>query len=127
MASLKDLYEPRIVGDGDDVGTNTSSNPPLLELARARMSRRAAIKGFASAAAVGALGGTLTSRIAMAANGGISSLGFEPLAQIIKDDHQVAPGYTAKVLIRWGDPVLPGAPEFGVTGQTAEAQARQFG
>jgi uncharacterized protein len=127
MASLKDLYEPRIVEDGDDVGTNTSSNPPLLELARVRMSRRAAIKGFASAAAIGALGGTLTSRIAMAANGGISSLGFEPLAQIIKDDHQVAPGYTAKVLIRWGDPVLPGAPEFDVTGQTAEAQAKQFG
>jgi uncharacterized protein len=127
MASLKDLYEPRIIQDGDDVGSNPSSNPPLLELAKSRMSRRAAIKGFASAAVVGAIGGTLTSRVAMAANGGLSSLGFEPLMQVIKDTHQVAPGYTAEVLIRWGDKVMADAPEWDATSQSAAAQGKQFG
>ena len=30
-------------------------------------------------------------------------------------------------MIRWGDPVVPGAPAFDFENQTAEAQAGQFG
>ena len=54
------------------------------------MSRRTALKGFITTAAIGALGSTLTSRVALAA----SSLGFESLAQTITEDLQVAPGYS---------------------------------
>ncbi len=36
-------------------------------------------------------------------------------------------GYEAQVLIRWGDPVLPGAAAFAPGRTTAAAQARQFG
>ena len=43
------------------------------------------------------------------------------------DRHYIAEGYDADILIRWGDPVLPGAPAFDPTKQTADAQARQFG
>jgi hypothetical protein len=95
----------------------------MLELAAARLSRRTALKGFVTTALMGALGGTLTSRVALAG----SSFGFQSLAQTITDDLQVAPGYRADVLIRWGDPVLPGAPEFDPARQTGDAQARQFG
>ena len=31
------------------------------------------------------------------------------------------------MLIRWGDPVVAGAPAFDPTGQTAAAQSKQFG
>jgi secreted PhoX family phosphatase len=37
-------------------------------------------------------------------------------------DIQVAPGYKADVLIRWGGPVLPGAPIFEPLAQSAPAQ-----
>ncbi|MFD0938870.1 PhoX family protein, partial [Methylobacterium trifolii] len=41
--------------------------------------------------------------------------------------HHVAEGHAAEILIRWGDPVLPGAPTFDPERQSAAAQARQFG
>jgi uncharacterized protein len=127
MTTLDQIYEPITVKDGDDLGTNRSSNRPLLELARTRMSRRTALKGFVTTVAVGALGGTLTSKFALAQGGGPSTLGFQSLEQVITENHAVAPGYSANILIRWGDPVLPGAPDFDPANQTADAQAKQFG
>jgi secreted PhoX family phosphatase len=127
MTTIDQIYEPVTVKDGDDIGTNRSSNQPLIELARARMSRRTALKGFVTTAAVGALGGTLTSKFALAQGGGPSTLGFQSLEQVITENHAVAPGYSANVLIRWGDKVLPDAPDFDPMGQSADAQARQFG
>ncbi|GAA0382180.1 PhoX family protein [Micromonospora gifhornensis] len=43
------------------------------------------------------------------------------------DTFVVPNGYDHAVLIRWGDPVVPGAPAFDLRRQTAAAQARQFG
>lgn len=56
-----------------------------------------------------------------------SSLTFTQPAHAIADGHAVAPGHAARVLIRWGDGVLPGAPAFDPKTQTADAQERQFG
>ncbi len=52
---------------------------------------------------------------------------FDPVAPNTADAVTVPDGYDQRVVIRWGDPVLPGAPEFDFANQTAEAQARQFG
>ena len=49
MATLDQTYAPIVIRDRDDIGSNRSSNQPLLELHKARMSRRAALKGLAAA------------------------------------------------------------------------------
>ncbi|WP_026455561.1 PhoX family protein, partial [Saccharomonospora iraqiensis] len=52
---------------------------------------------------------------------------FDPVAPNTADAVVVPSGYDQQVVIRWGDPVLPGAPAFDAEAQTAEAQARQLG
>jgi len=42
-------------------------------------------------------------------------------------DHAVAPGHTARVLIGWGDPVLPSAPPFDPSRLNPRNQARWWG
>ena len=127
VGKLEELYEPVLIKDADDLGSNPSSNTPLAEIAQARLDRRAVLRGFVSTAVVAGMGGTLTSKIALAAAGSASTLGFQSIPQTITENHAVAPGYTAEVLIRWGDKLLPGAPEFDPMNQTGDAQAKQFG
>ena len=43
------------------------------------------------------------------------------------DDVTVPSGYRWEPVIRWGDPILPGAPEFRADRQTPRSQAGQFG
>lgn len=56
-----------------------------------------------------------------------SALGFQPITLSSEDRIIVAPGYSAGVLLRWGDPLTSDAPEFDVLNQSAEAQTKQFG
>ena len=39
----------------------------------------------------------------------------------------MAEGYHAQILLRWGDPLFRGAPEFDANAQSADKQRRQFG
>ncbi|MGE0857196.1 MAG: PhoX family phosphatase, partial [Hyphomicrobiaceae bacterium] len=55
------------------------------------------------------------------------SFNFTELSIGSDGTHHVADGYDADVLIRWGDKVLAGAPDFDPHNQTAAAQALQFG
>jgi hypothetical protein len=52
---------------------------------------------------------------------------FQPIPLSNADAVTVAAGYRADVLIRWGDPLLPGAPRFDLFNQSAAAQSMQFG
>ena len=113
--------------------------PALNTLIDARLSRRAALRGlFVSSAAV--VGGSMVSHFAMMQDaaaatamvspgvaGGKSTLGFTEIDKTITDNHRVAPGYTAQVLIRWGDKVEPRAEAFDPLNQSAWAQSKQFG
>ena len=90
------------------------------------LSRRAALRG-------GLLGG-LSLFLPFAGNkrqlpvpSGPGGLSFPPVPPGAGDAVRVADGHVAQVLLRWGDPVLPGAPPFDPRRQSARAQAMQFG
>ncbi|KAA5599622.1 PhoX family protein [Blastochloris sulfoviridis] len=117
-------------------GVNPSREPSIADLIAVRCERRFALMGMSGALAVAMLGGAggtagaLLPRPAAAAaiapRPG-STLTFRELAHGYDEDHHVAEGYDAQVLIRWGDKVLPDAPPFEPRNLTAAAQAKQFG
>jgi hypothetical protein len=57
----------------------------------------------------------------------VDQIHFQPINLNQEDRVLVPPGYSADVLLRWGDPIIAGAPEFDVSNQSAAAQAMQFG
>ncbi len=101
---------------------SNASSKSYSELVQLRMSRRTALLGLASAATLAATAGL--PRVGRAAPA--TSLKFEELKKIYDQTHHVAPGYEAKVLIRWGDPLVGGA-DFDPAAITADRQSKQFG
>ncbi|WP_435109000.1 PhoX family protein [Nocardiopsis synnemataformans] len=111
---------------------NTSDNPYFGDIFAKALSRRSIIQAGAVSAGAGALGLAALSP-ASADRRGPDRPHPSPRptftsVQPNNDDKITIPrGYDQHVIIRWGEPVLPGAPEFDVYDQTAEAQAQQFG
>ena len=130
--NITDAYELGVYEDededdeDDDAPSNPSTEPPLAALIDLRLSRRAALTGLAATAAAGALGSGFLTAVGRAM-AGTSSLAFREVAHGMTTGVQTAPGYSAQVLIRWGDAVAPGAPAFDIANQSAAAQETQFG
>src|SRR5581483_2708568 len=123
--TLMERYEAAVVADGDDVGRNPTANRPMVEVVEARLGRRGVLGGLIAGLAAGAVA-PWAGRPALAA-GTASTLTFAEVAHGIDETHHVAEGYTAQVLIRWGDKVAGDAPAFDPAGLTAAAQEKQFG
>jgi hypothetical protein len=119
--------------ESENIGRNRSPNPTLGDVIAARFARRDIVKGALGAAAIAATVGPLAlARVAQArqARGignGTPSFKFTEVTAGVDDEHHVAEGYDADILIRWGDPVLPGAPAFDPMTQSAAGQKQQFG
>ncbi len=97
--------------------------PSLDSLIQGRLNRRSFLKDTSRLAGTGLIS-TSSLGVAWAA-------AYEPSFVELergKDEHlHVPPGYEAEVLLRWGDPVLEGAPPFDPFVQTATRQKLQFG
>lgn len=111
----------------DDIPRNRSNHPTIGDVIAARFGRRDVMKGALAATAIAALIGPLGLTRGREARAAAPSFDFTEVEAGVDETHHVAPGYRAQVLLRWGDPVLPGAPEFDPYNQTAEKQAQQFG
>ncbi len=115
----------------DDGVSNPSANETFEEVIAKRVSRRSFLGSTAAVAAFASLGGvgTLLSAVPTAANSHRRHelLGFTAIPVSTADAIVVPAGYTAKVLISWGDPVSNG-PEFQQdASNTAEDQSKQWG
>ncbi|NMI02231.1 PhoX family protein [Pseudonocardia acidicola] len=119
---------------------NTSPNEYFGQVLSRALSRRGALRaGAVLTLAAGAAG--LPADTAEAATGTSAAgaapaapparpprgLEYETVAPNTADAVTVPAGYAQNVVIRWGDPVVPGAPAFDFENQTPEAQAGQFG
>ncbi|MEU9607530.1 PhoX family protein [Streptomyces sp. NPDC048057] len=124
---------------------NTSDNEYAGDIIASALSRRSMVRaaavvtvataaGAATVANVG--GGAQATAAPLAGRGrghgagsgdGARGLRFSPVAPNKDDKVTVPGGYTQGIVIRWGDPILRGAPKFDANKQTAKAQAGQFG
>ncbi|MGW1882678.1 PhoX family protein [Streptomyces sp. NPDC001970] len=122
---------------------NTSGNEYAGDIIAGALSRRSMMRAAAVVTVATAAGGAVVTQgaspaqaaTAAAAAGtshgstgsGARGLRFTPVAPNTADQVTVPEGYTQNVVIRWGEPILRGAPAFDADKQTAKAQAGQFG
>ncbi|WP_010312927.1 PhoX family protein [Saccharopolyspora spinosa] len=108
---------------------NPTANQYFGDLVQNVLSRRGLLRaGAVVVASAAALPTALSvSRPAAAAAGRPPGLDFTPVQPNSEDAVVVPEGFQQQVVLRWGDPILPGAPEFDFDNQTPEAQERQFG
>ncbi|MEU8296213.1 PhoX family phosphatase [Micromonospora sp. NPDC048909] len=129
---------------------NTSDNAYFGDVVSTEVTRRGVVRAGAVGALVLGFGGAAAGALAGAAPAsaapgetavvpetfgfgrppqgiGNGALTFNPIPPNKLDTLVVPNGYDHAVVIKWGDEVVPGAPEFNVHRQTAAAQAKQFG
>ncbi len=114
----------------DDFVSNESDNESFATVIEARLSRRSVVGGgLATAAIAGASGiGSLLKAVPAEAHGFHRPLlGFKGIPVSSADTVVVPGGYTAKVLIAWGDPVSDGPAFKPDAGNSSYEQEWQWG
>ena len=94
----------------DNIESNISGNESFEQVIEARLSRRGVLGGGVAAAVAASLGGvgSLLNAVPAQARGDGNAqplLGFQGIPVSTADAVVVPAGYTAKVLISWGDPI----------------------
>lgn len=87
----------------------------------------AAAGGFAALSGTAAAAAPAQAPAPLAKGRAVPGTDFTPVPPNKLDAVTIPDGYAQHVVIRWGDPVVPGAPKFDFRKQTAAAQAKQFG
>jgi secreted PhoX family phosphatase len=112
----------------EDLGRNPTDNPTIGDVIAARFNRRDLMRGILGTTAIAATLGPMALAAARRAEAaGTGSFVFEEVPTNTGPDMLVAKGHKAELLIRWGDPVVKGAPAFDPMAQSAAKQAVQFG
>ena len=117
----------------NDITINPSGNTSIRDVVAEFKGRRGFLKGSLGMAAVATLGGFAREAVAYTGSptpggGGITFTGLPPnLAASFVDAVSVPAGYTAKVLVGWGDAIgRPSDPNTHWDSSTAMTEARQL-
>ncbi len=109
---------------------NESDNQYFPDVARSALSRRRLLGAGAATGLVLSVAAPAAARSGLAAaavgGGGLEFTAIEPVANTV-DALTVPGGYSWSALVRWGDPIVKGAPAFDPENQSASAQEQQFG
>jgi len=124
----------------NDLTINSSGNASILDIiGRIDISRRRFVQGTTSAGVLAAAGGVtlsgLVGTVEAAQPGNMAvGIGFEGIPPSLASGGRVADvvtvpnGYTANLLVAWGDPIMPGAPAYKAdASNTAADQMKQYG
>ncbi|ORI12695.1 PhoX family phosphatase [Rhodococcus sp. 1168] len=116
---------------------NTSKGQYFGDIVKTAMTRRGVLRGGAMAVVAVGAGSVLAAcstdeASPSSASGEVSTppvdgVDFTAVEPNTEDAVVVPDGYEQGIIIRWGDPVLAGAPAFDFDKQTAAAQNMQFG
>ncbi|MFG2130992.1 PhoX family protein [Streptomyces sp. NPDC048751] len=117
---------------------NPTANPYVGDVIAGALSRRSVMRAAAvvTAAAAAGTAGVVGAQPVAAASAATAQkpsgrpargLRFPSVAPNNADAVTVPDGYRQNVVVRWGEPILRGAPAFDPENQTAAAQAGQFG
>ncbi|MFG2024997.1 PhoX family protein [Streptomyces sp. NPDC048825] len=109
---------------------NRSLNPYFGDIVQRALSRRGVLKTATVVALATGAGAAAATAAASPTPSGTRlprGLDFEPVPPNTNDAVTVPEGFSQQVVIRWGDPILAGAPRFDARKQSAKAQAKQFG
>ncbi len=115
----------------DDVPSNpvlAGNRPTIGDVINERFSRRCVLRGMLGTAAISGLASSVPGLLSHEAKAvGVGRFRFDEITHGVDETHHVAEGYSADILIRWGDPLHEDAPEFDPHNQSAAAQEQQFG
>ena len=120
----------------DDLPLNPDVTNAIGSVIARRFGRREMLRGALGVSASAALFGGAALVAGEAAAQGDAAGGsappksrflFEEIAAGVDETHHIAEGYEAEALLRWGDPLFPGAPAFDPETQNEASQLRQFG
>jgi secreted PhoX family phosphatase len=100
----------------------SQDNPTLGDVIAQRIARRDLLKGLLATTAVAVLAPP-----AFAGSEELPAFDFAEITHGVDETHHIAAGHRADVLLRWGDPIVAGAPNFDPRQQSAAAQSKQFG
>jgi secreted PhoX family phosphatase len=116
---------------------NRSGNGHVQDEITTALRRRAVLQGAAAGSGAlvlgGAAGGVLGAPAAAApgvpraGRGDLATASFRPVPPNKRDAVVVPDGFTSSVVMRWGDPVVAGAPAFDPFRQSVAAARGQFG
>jgi len=131
---MKGINHPK-----NDQTLNTSGNESILDvIEHTDLSRRRFMQTTVSASVLSAIGGVTMSGIVnsveaapLNSRNGFAGIGFDsipPSLAPVADAVAVPAGYKVELLHAWGDPIMPGAPDWQEdASQDADAQAMQVG